>query len=77
MMELEINSILNKVAEINVLMNSALDADKDWQKKFIKDQWISCRQSLIEDIMEIVGGENDDQKGLNVQHPKILCKLQR
>jgi len=51
--------ILAKIAGINVLFNAALDADVKWQKDFIKENWQDCRQSLINSVLELMGGEND------------------
>ena len=51
--------ILAKIAGINVLFNAALDADADWQKKFIKENWGDFRQSLINDVLELMTDENN------------------
>lgn len=49
--------ILAKIAGINVLFNAALDADADWQKKYIKENWSDFRQSLINDVLNLMGEE--------------------
>ena len=51
--------ILAKIAGINVLFNAALDADVKWQKDFIKENWQDFRQSLINDVLDLMADENN------------------
>lgn len=54
-----LKEMLEKIADINVLFNAALDADVKWQKEFIKENWQDFRQSLINNILDLMAEENN------------------
>ena len=52
-----LQEMMEKIAGINVLFNAALDADVEWQKNFIKENWQDFRQSLINDVLNLMEEE--------------------
>ena len=51
---------INKVAEVNVLFNSALEATEKWQQDFLRQEYFRIRTELLNGIFELLEEKEND-----------------